>query len=93
MDRFDLRVGATHSNFYSAAFTETTHQLQVHIRPACSRLAINGNDLLTRHQTGLGSQTAALLPMSALTALIVWRHRGNLRDLMAGRTRIYSGVT
>jgi hypothetical protein len=25
--------------------------------------------------------------MSALTALIVWRHRGNLRDLMAGRER------
>ena len=30
---------------------------------------------------------AALLPMSALTALIVWRHRRNLRDLMAGRER------
>ena len=32
-------------------------------------------------------EPAALLPMSALTALIVWRHRGNLRDLMAGRER------
>jgi len=29
----------------------------------------------------------ALLPMSALTVLIVWRHRGNLRDLFAGRER------
>ncbi|WP_263144426.1 glycerol-3-phosphate 1-O-acyltransferase PlsY [Pseudomonas sp. RIT-PI-AD] len=29
----------------------------------------------------------ALLPMSVLTALIVWRHRGNLRDLFAGRER------
>jgi glycerol-3-phosphate acyltransferase PlsY len=29
----------------------------------------------------------ALLPMSALTILIVWRHRGNLRDLFAGRER------
>jgi glycerol-3-phosphate acyltransferase PlsY len=29
----------------------------------------------------------ALLPMSALTLLIVWRHRGNLRDLFAGRER------
>ena len=29
----------------------------------------------------------ALLPMSALTLLIVWRHRGNLRDLLAGRER------
>lgn len=28
-----------------------------------------------------------LLPMSVLTALIVWRHRGNLRDLFAGRER------
>ena len=28
-----------------------------------------------------------LLPMSALTLLIVWRHRGNLRDLFAGRER------
>ena len=59
MDRFDLGVGATHSHFYGTTFTETTHQLQVHIRPACGRLAINGNDLLTRHQTRLGSQTAA----------------------------------
>ena len=29
----------------------------------------------------------ALLPMSILTLLIVWRHRGNLRDLLAGRER------
>jgi glycerol-3-phosphate acyltransferase PlsY len=32
-------------------------------------------------------QPAALLPVCALTALIVWRHRGNLRDLFAGRER------
>jgi len=32
-------------------------------------------------------QPGALLPMSALTGLIVWRHRGNLRDLFAGRER------
>ena len=32
-------------------------------------------------------QPATLLPMSALTVLIVWRHRGNLRDLFAGRER------
>ena len=32
-------------------------------------------------------QPAALLPACALTGLIVWRHRGNLRDLMAGRER------
>jgi len=32
-------------------------------------------------------EPAALLPMSVLTALIVWRHRGNLRDLFAGRER------
>ena len=32
-------------------------------------------------------EPAALLPMCALTALIVWRHRGNLRDLLAGRER------
>jgi glycerol-3-phosphate acyltransferase PlsY len=32
-------------------------------------------------------QPAALLPMCALTGLIVWRHRGNLRDLFAGRER------
>jgi len=25
--------------------------------------------------------------MSVLTLLIVWRHRGNLRDLFAGRER------
>ncbi|WP_177523066.1 glycerol-3-phosphate 1-O-acyltransferase PlsY [Pseudomonas sp. v388] len=29
----------------------------------------------------------ALLPMTVLTLLIVWRHRGNLRDLLAGRER------
>ncbi|WP_459743212.1 glycerol-3-phosphate 1-O-acyltransferase PlsY [Pseudomonas sp. 3A(2025)] len=29
----------------------------------------------------------ALLPVSVLTLLIVWRHRGNLRDLLAGRER------
>jgi glycerol-3-phosphate acyltransferase PlsY len=29
----------------------------------------------------------ALLPMSLLTMLIVWRHRSNLRDLFAGRER------
>jgi glycerol-3-phosphate acyltransferase PlsY len=29
----------------------------------------------------------ALVPMSLLTLLIVWRHRGNLRDLYAGRER------
>lgn len=32
-------------------------------------------------------QPAALLPVCALTALIAWRHRGNLRDLFAGRER------
>ena len=32
-------------------------------------------------------EPAALLPMTALVALIVWRHRGNLRDLFAGRER------
>ena len=32
-------------------------------------------------------EPAALLPMSALTGLIVWRHRSNLRDLFAGRER------
>ncbi|NBA97716.1 glycerol-3-phosphate 1-O-acyltransferase PlsY [Pseudomonas sp. R5(2019)] len=32
-------------------------------------------------------QPEALLAMSALTVLIVWRHRGNLRDLFAGRER------
>ena len=32
-------------------------------------------------------QPAALLPVSVLTGLIVWRHRGNLRDLLAGRER------
>jgi acyl phosphate:glycerol-3-phosphate acyltransferase len=32
-------------------------------------------------------QPAALLPVSVLTALVVWRHRGNLRDLFAGRER------
>ncbi|WP_213881738.1 glycerol-3-phosphate 1-O-acyltransferase PlsY [Pseudomonas sp. dw_358] len=29
----------------------------------------------------------ALLPICVLTALIVWRHRSNLRDLLAGRER------
>ena len=29
----------------------------------------------------------ALVPMTVLTLLIVWRHRGNLRDLFAGRER------
>lgn len=32
-------------------------------------------------------QPAALLPVCALTGLIVWRHRSNLRDLFAGRER------
>lgn len=32
-------------------------------------------------------QPGALLPMSVLTALIVWRHRHNLQDLLAGRER------
>jgi glycerol-3-phosphate acyltransferase PlsY len=32
-------------------------------------------------------QPAALLPACVLTALIVWRHRNNLRDLFAGRER------
>jgi glycerol-3-phosphate acyltransferase PlsY len=32
-------------------------------------------------------QPLALLPMCVLTGLIVWRHRGNLRDLFAGRER------
>jgi glycerol-3-phosphate acyltransferase PlsY len=32
-------------------------------------------------------EPAALLPVTALVALIVWRHRGNLRDLFAGRER------
>jgi len=32
-------------------------------------------------------RSAVLLPMAVLTALIVWRHRGNLRDLLAGRER------
>jgi glycerol-3-phosphate acyltransferase PlsY len=32
-------------------------------------------------------EPAVLLPMSALTALVVWRHRSNLRDLFAGRER------
>ena len=30
---------------------------------------------------------AVLFPMTLLTGLIVWRHRGNLRDLLAGRER------
>lgn len=32
-------------------------------------------------------QPQALLPMAVLSLLIVWRHRGNLRDLFAGRER------
>src|SRR3990167_2100328 len=32
-------------------------------------------------------QPAAWLPMSAVTGLIVWRHRSNLRDLFDGRER------
>jgi glycerol-3-phosphate acyltransferase PlsY len=32
-------------------------------------------------------QPGALLPMSLLAALIVWRHRSNVRDLFAGRER------
>jgi glycerol-3-phosphate acyltransferase PlsY len=32
-------------------------------------------------------QPGALLPMSALCGLVVWRHRNNLRDLLAGRER------
>lgn len=32
-------------------------------------------------------QPSLLLPVTLLTALIVWRHRGNLRDLYAGRER------
>ena len=32
-------------------------------------------------------QPAALLPMCVLSGLISWRHRGNLRDLWAGRER------
>jgi glycerol-3-phosphate acyltransferase PlsY len=32
-------------------------------------------------------QPGALLPVSVLTCLIVWRHRSNLRDLFAGRER------
>lgn len=32
-------------------------------------------------------QPAALLPVCVLSALIVWRHRSNLRDLFAGRER------
>jgi glycerol-3-phosphate acyltransferase PlsY len=32
-------------------------------------------------------QPGALLPMSALCGLVVWRHRSNLRDLLAGRER------
>ncbi|GLK90949.1 glycerol-3-phosphate acyltransferase [Pseudomonas turukhanskensis] len=32
-------------------------------------------------------QPGALLPMCVLTGLIVWRHRSNLRDLLAGRER------
>ena len=32
-------------------------------------------------------QPAALLPLCVLSGLITWRHRGNLRDLWAGRER------
>lgn len=32
-------------------------------------------------------QPTALLPISVLTGLIVWRHRGNLRDLFSGHER------
>ncbi|KHL71790.1 glycerol-3-phosphate acyltransferase, partial [Pseudomonas putida] len=32
-------------------------------------------------------EPAALLPISVLTVMIVWRHRNNLRDLFAGRER------
>lgn len=32
-------------------------------------------------------QPSLLMPISMLTALIVWRHRSNLRDLFAGRER------
>lgn len=32
-------------------------------------------------------QPAALLPVCMLTGLIVWRHRNNLQDLLAGRER------
>jgi len=32
-------------------------------------------------------QPGALLPMSPLATLIVWRHRSNVRDLFAGRER------
>ena len=32
-------------------------------------------------------QPAALIPVCVLTGLIVWRHRGNLRDLYAGSER------
>jgi glycerol-3-phosphate acyltransferase PlsY len=32
-------------------------------------------------------QPAALLPMSVVTGLIVWRHRSNLRDLFDGQER------
>ncbi len=32
-------------------------------------------------------QPAALLPVCVLTALVVWRHRANLGDLLAGRER------
>ncbi|HEY8331738.1 MAG TPA: glycerol-3-phosphate acyltransferase, partial [Pseudomonas sp.] len=32
-------------------------------------------------------QPTALLPVTLLAALIVWRHRSNLRDLYAGRER------
>ena len=36
-------------------------------------------------------QPGALLPMSLLATLIVWRHRSNVRDLFAGITDIIGG--
>ena len=44
-------------------------------------------DYLERLQNGNRDVPAVLLPLSALTALVVWRHRSNLRDLFAGRER------
>jgi len=32
-------------------------------------------------------QADALLPVGLLAGLIIWRHRNNLRDLLAGRER------
>lgn len=36
-------------------------------------------------------QPAALLPCLLLAGLVLWRHRGNLRDLRAGRERHFRG--